>query len=179
MPNWSFGDVTVTGTRAGVLSFVERFVSDDDPRTVPGKRFFSRSFTGTKRSSSVADVLSDFEGQDEGAVCEHTLAVQFAWSVSHCIIDGYPQGNPSECITLSEACREDQVSVTIFASGDSFEEHVACDMFGSLSCEEKEFQPCRCRSCGEVSYLGPSEDLDEAECPECGECGLDWVETET
>ena len=38
MPNWAFGTVKVTGTREGVKSFVERFISSDDQSTVPGKR---------------------------------------------------------------------------------------------------------------------------------------------
>lgn len=41
MPNWAFGTVKVTGTREGVKSFVERFISSDDQSTVPGKRFFA------------------------------------------------------------------------------------------------------------------------------------------
>ena len=45
MPNWAFGTVKVTGTREGVKSFVERFISSDDQSTVPGKRFFARSFS--------------------------------------------------------------------------------------------------------------------------------------
>ena len=44
MPNWAFGYVNVTGTRDGIKSFIERFVSEDDPSTIPGKRFFARSF---------------------------------------------------------------------------------------------------------------------------------------
>lgn len=50
MPNWAFGTVKVTGTREGVKSFVERFISSDDQSTVPGKRFFARSFSEQKRS---------------------------------------------------------------------------------------------------------------------------------
>ena len=33
MPNWAFGYVNVTGTRDGIKSFIERFVSEDDPST--------------------------------------------------------------------------------------------------------------------------------------------------
>lgn len=36
MPNWAFGYVNVTGTRDGIKSFIERFVSEDDPSTIPG-----------------------------------------------------------------------------------------------------------------------------------------------
>ena len=53
MPNWAFGTVKVTGTREGVKSFVERFISSDDQSTVPGKRFFARSFSEQKREQSV------------------------------------------------------------------------------------------------------------------------------
>ena len=48
MPNWAFGYVNVTGTRDGIKSFIERFVSEDDPSTIPGKRFFARSFIQSK-----------------------------------------------------------------------------------------------------------------------------------
>ena len=41
MPNWAFGYVNVTGTRGGIKSFIERFVSEDDPSTIPDKRFFA------------------------------------------------------------------------------------------------------------------------------------------
>ena len=44
MPNWAFGTVKVTGTREGVKSFVERFISSDDQSSgfLPGA-FPSRS----------------------------------------------------------------------------------------------------------------------------------------
>ena len=51
MPNWAFGYVNVTGTRDGIKSFIERFVSEDDPSTIPGKRFFARSFIQSKRQA--------------------------------------------------------------------------------------------------------------------------------
>ena len=44
MPNWAFGDVDVTGTKAAVTSFSERFIFKEEPRTTPGKRIFGRSF---------------------------------------------------------------------------------------------------------------------------------------
>ena len=53
MPNWAFGYVNVTGTRDGIKSFIERFVSEDDPSTIPGKRFFARSFIQSKRQAFI------------------------------------------------------------------------------------------------------------------------------
>lgn len=63
MPNWAFGYVNVTGTRDGIKSFIERFVSEDDPSTIPGKRFFARSFIQSKRQAFIQDLLySSFAG---------------------------------------------------------------------------------------------------------------------
>lgn len=42
MPNWAFGYVNVTGTRDGIKSFIERFVSEDDPSTISGKLLVCR-----------------------------------------------------------------------------------------------------------------------------------------
>ena len=58
MPNWAFGYVNVTGTRDGIKSFIERFVSEDDPSTIPGKRFFARSFIQSKRQAFIDEAMS-------------------------------------------------------------------------------------------------------------------------
>ena len=128
MPNWAFGTVKVTGTREGVKSFVERFISSDDQSTVPGKRFFARSFSEQKREQSVKDAMEEFEGKADNETAEHSFLIMFAWSVWSCMIDGYPQRNDAECITLSEACMEDHVAVEIRSTetGMCFEEHVTC-----------------------------------------------------
>ena len=93
MPNWAFGTVKVTGTREGVKSFVERFISSDDQSTVPGKRFFARSFSEQKREQSVKDAMEEFEGKADNETAEHSFLIMFAWSVWSCMIDGYPQRN--------------------------------------------------------------------------------------
>lgn len=90
MPNWAFGTVKVTGTREGVKSFVERFISSDDQSTVPGKRFFARSFSEQKREQSVKDAMEEFEGKADNETAEHSFLIMFAWSVWSCMIDGYP-----------------------------------------------------------------------------------------
>lgn len=59
MPNWSFGYVNVTGTRDGIKSFIERFVSEDDPSTIPGKRFFARSFIQSKRQAFIDEAMKN------------------------------------------------------------------------------------------------------------------------
>ena len=178
MPNWAFGTVKVTGTREGVKSFVERFISSDDQSTVPGKRFFARSFSEQKREQSVKDAMEEFEGKADNETAEHSFLIMFAWSVWSCMIDGYPQRNDAECITLSEACMEDHVAVEIRSTetGMCFEEHVTCDEDGNLNHAERDLSRCKCRNCGEISLFGSFEDLDDAECSECGECGFDRCE---
>ena len=96
------------------------------------------------------------------------------------MIDGYPQRNDAECITLSEACMEDHVAVEIRSTetGMCFEEHVTCDEDGNLNHAERDLSRCKCRNCGEISYFGSFENLDDAECSECGECGFDRCEEE-
>lgn len=180
MPNWAFGNVKVTGTREGVKSFVERFISSDDQSTVPGKRFFARSFSEQKREQSVKDAMEEFEGKADNETAEHSFLIMFAWSVWSCMIDGYPQRNDAECITLSEACMEDHVAVEIRSTetGMCFEEHVTCDEDGNLNHAERDLSRCKCRNCGEISRFGSFEDLDDTECSECGECGFDRCEEE-
>lgn len=77
MPNWAFGTVKVTGTREGVKSFVERFISSDDQSTVPGKRFFARSFSEQKREQSVKDAMEEFEGKADNETAEHSFLIMF------------------------------------------------------------------------------------------------------
>ena len=110
----------------------------------------------------------------------HSFLIMFAWSVWSCMIDGYPQRNDAECITLSEACMEDHVAVEIRSTetGMCFEEHVTCDEDGNLNHAERDLNRCKCRNCGEISYFGSFENLDDAECSECGECGFDRCEEE-
>lgn len=86
MPNWAFGTVKVTGTREGVKSFVERFISSDDQSTVPGKRFFARSFSEQKREQSVKDAMEEFEGKADNETAEHSFLIMFAWSVWSCMM---------------------------------------------------------------------------------------------
>ena len=49
MPNWAFGIVEVSGTKTEIESFIGRFISDDDPPTIAGKRYFARSFLNEER----------------------------------------------------------------------------------------------------------------------------------
>lgn len=90
----------------------------------------------------------------------------------------YPQNSPSECLTLSEACAEDGVSVMIQTSepGICFEEHITCDDTGTVEHTEKDLLAYKCRHCGEITSFASFEDPDDQECPECGNCGFDRCE---
>lgn len=180
MPNWAFGNVKVTGTREGITSFIERFVSEDDPSTVAGKRFFARSFIHEKRQELIDEAMAEFENKAPEDTAEYTFVAMFAWSAYSCLIDGYPQRNDKECITLAEACVEDQVSVVIQTSepGMCFEEHITGDEGGTVIHEERELSTYKCRHCGETMALASFEDPEDQDCPECGECGFDRCEEE-
>ena len=180
MPNWAFGNVKVTGTREGITSFIERFVSEDEPSTVAGKRFFARSFIHEKRQELIDEAMAEFENKALEDTAEYTFVAMFAWSAYSCLIDGYPQQNKEECITLVDACVEDHVSVEIHSTetGMCFEEEITCDESGDLFNSESDLSRCKCRNCDEISHFGSFEDLEEAECPECGECGFDRCEEE-
>lgn len=86
--------------------------------------------------------------------------------------------SPSECLTLSEACAEDGVSVMIQTSepGICFEEHITCDDTGTVEHTEKDLLAYKCRHCGEITSFASFEDPDDQECPECGNCGFDRCE---
>lgn len=43
MSDWASGIVDVTGTKASIEAFLNRFLYDAEPPTVPGVRYFARS----------------------------------------------------------------------------------------------------------------------------------------
>ena len=105
MPNWAFGDVVVTGIRKAVTSFAERFVSEHEPKTIPGKRHFGRSFLDDDRAY-VLDVIRDrFEGLGDEEQASVSITVSFANSANACLIFRYPVVKPEDCISLSDACK--------------------------------------------------------------------------
>ena len=174
MPNWAMGDVTVTGTRDGITSFISRFVTEDDPRTIPGKRFFARSFLDDRRPS-VTDEIPEPATADEQIT--YTFPVSFAWSAYSCVVSGYPERNQEECITLKEACIEDQVEVriTTIEYGMCLEEEIQCTAAGELEVSERSLRQARCPSCGEIQSVGSFDELSEVECSECYRTGLEEV----
>lgn len=89
MPNWACGTVEVTGTRMGIKSFLERFITNDEPSTLPGKKFFARSFLGEKRQELMREAEECFRTQDAKEIGTMNIHPDFAWSAYSCLIDGY------------------------------------------------------------------------------------------
>jgi len=174
MPNWAMGDVSITGTRTEVLAFSDRFIADDAESTVPGKKYFARSFVDIPRKTLHGDIEDFFRHAAEDEERTMSLLVTFAWSAMSCLIDGYPQHNTKDCITLAEACVEDHVSVEIHTSetGMCFEEEITCDKSGFITNVERDLQRFVCPECGESSWLASFEDPDDYECWECSHEGL-------
>ncbi|MDO4177453.1 MAG: hypothetical protein Q4D99_08305 [Bacillota bacterium] len=179
MPNWACGTVEVTGTRMGIKSFLERFITNDEPSTLPGKKFFARSFLGEKRQELMREAEECFRTQDAKEIGTMVIYPDFAWSAYSCLIDGYPQRAP-ECITLTDACKEDGVTVRIRTAehGMCFEEDISCNRNGDLSSVCKDLQTVRCKSCGNTQSLASFEDIEEVECYECGECCMEPLKEE-
>lgn len=180
MPNWAMGDVFITGTRKKVLEFSDRFITEDNQSTVPGKRFFARSFIDIPRKTLRADIEDFFRHATDDEERTMSFFVSFAWSAMSCLIDGYPQSNTQECITLAEACVEDHVSVEIHTSEPSmcFEEEIACDYNGNTTNIRRDLSVFVCPECGATTCLSAFEDPDEAECCNCGHEGLDFAPRE-
>lgn len=174
MPNWAIGSVDVTGTREAVLAFSDRFITDDEISTVPGRKCFARSFLEESREDFRNEIKEFFKSAASDEKRTFNLGVMFAWSATSCMINGYPQANPNECITLAEACTEDCVSVEIHTSetGMCFEEEITCDEDGNCTDVERDMDSYRCPECGEVWCLASFEDPDDYECCECGHQGL-------
>ena len=171
MPNWAMGQVTVKGEKAHIVSFVERFISHDDPSTIPGKKYFARSFLEAHRDTVLQDMILP---TDPSEPAELTFLASFAWSAHSCIVSGYPESHEDECITLIDACMEDLVDVEIRTSepGLCFEEELICTQDGSFTETERDLSCVRCPHCGAYQSAGSFDDPDELECYECGEIGL-------
>lgn len=179
MPNWACGSVSVSGTRENVKKFAGRFIYKDEVniKTAEHGRFFARSFIWQKKQHALMEVDIQFRHQEEHTENTCMFSVDFAWSAMSCLMDGYPQKDPN-CITLSDACVEDQVSVEIETEegGMGFEEYIFCDKDGSVSSNCEDMPSFECQSCHSTMSIPSYGDLDDYECCECGECNWKKVE---
>ena len=177
MPNWAYGSVSITGTKQNIFMFANRFICEDDednPTQLRKQKFFARSFVQSPRQVVHDDIEIIFSDIPANIVGEFPLDVEFAWSAHCCLIDGYPQKFPTECITLVDACKEDHVSVEIITEegGMCFEEYITCDEHGHMTSESKELVQYECPNCGTMMGIASFIDTNGYSCYECGECGL-------
>ena len=56
MPNWAYGHTDITGTKAAILSFVNRYIFPDEPTTIDGVKYFARSFLHVDREEIKAEI---------------------------------------------------------------------------------------------------------------------------
>jgi len=167
MPNWANGTVSVSGKPKDIQKFCQYFIfQEDDGNESMNKKYFARSFYWDSWENFKKEILTG-----EGA----TFNIDFAWSVTSCLIDGYPTRDlKNECITLSEACKECNVYVEIEAEegGIGFEEHIEVDEKGELVCDSCEDMPSyKCKMCGESMLIASSRDPSDEECWNCDEIG--------
>ena len=176
MPNWAFGEVTITGTEMDIKSFLQRFLQPSEPHAVEGKKYFARSFLYENRELYEKD-LGDLFREEQKETNTFILPVEFAWSASSCVIGRYPTIYPDTCITLQEACKEDQVDVRIVTTeyGLCFSEEITCSASGELEDKCSPLREAVCEKCGTRQSISCFEDYDEAVCCECAQEGLQPV----
>lgn len=104
MPNWAYGHTDITGTKAAILSFVNRYIFPDEPTTIDGVKYIARSFLHVDREEIKAEIEEAFRGVPQDEEREFRIYPDYAWSASTCVESGYPEHWPDTCITLQDAC---------------------------------------------------------------------------
>ena len=85
MSDWASGIVDVTGTKASIEAFLNRFLYDAEPSTVPGVRYFARSVLYESRDKIQEDLDCVFLDVPEGEEREYRVYPEFAWSAAYCL----------------------------------------------------------------------------------------------
>jgi len=176
MPNWACGTVSITGPKQNILKFADRFIYNEqaDSDNKPEHRFFARSFSSYTQAGMTDEIEALFADTKPGTEATFSLPIDFAWSAYSCLIKGYPQDFAEECITLSDACKLDGVSVEIQTDepGMCFEETITCDKDGNIDAQSCEMPAYTCPHCDATHAYPSFVGLDESACYECGEIGL-------
>ena len=170
MSDWASGIVDVTGTKASIEAFLNRFLYDAEPSTVPGVRYFARSVLYESRDKIQEDLDSVFLDVPEGEEREYRVYPEFTWSAAYCLAGLYSMKHPGQCAGLADACVEDQVDVIIRTKAVSggFQELIQCNRIGVLVCQADSLHDARCKNCGQIESMADFETLDDLECSECG-----------
>lgn len=170
MPNWCYGYVKVSGRAKDIKKFCRYFLYEEETEKEAElkKKYFARSFMNRSWKDFKKDMLDDYEPNEKTTI---EFSVDFAWSCTSCIIEGYPQQEPKKCVTLEYACKKCNVRVEITTEeeGCCFEEHIVADKTGIIVNDCIEMPSYKCYNCGNEQSMPTNADLDDRECCECGE----------
>lgn len=177
MSHIASGTVLITGKKESIIRFTNRFVfQNDEKKTLPNHRYFAKSSIPGKREKTYGEIIMCFNAEAEGSEFGIAFDAEFDRSACRCLVDGYPQQFPDECVTLVEACKEDGVSVEIRTGEESgvYEEHIRCDSGGNISATRYPMPVYICAHCGEKTTIPTFIEDDYVDCENCGEC--EWKE---
>ena len=179
MPNWCIGTTIITGEKRNIRNFLDRFLSYDEDNEEKPKKYFARSFITNTIAKEKENLNNELKNYKEKDICEYNLVVDYAWSGYLCLIYNYPQIYKDRCISLKDACIEDNVDVKILTEepGMCFEEVITCNKKGNINYECLDMPTYKCKNCGNEQCESRNTDFDELECYECGTIGKDnWKE---
>lgn len=174
MPNWCGGVITVEGKKENVMNFCRLFIFEEeegkkgtDDKTI---RYFARSFIHEDWKGFEEEFFKDYK---EGEDAEIQFLVDFAWSASSCLIDGYPTKDnaDNQLITLAEACKlyDVKVDITTEEPGMGFEEEITADK-NDVNYSSTKMVEYECE-CGNIQGVSKHYAFSEVECYECGKTG--------
>ncbi len=145
------------GSPKDVENFCKLFLFEDNNENK--KKYFARSF--------IYQNWKEFKKANLGG-SEAGFNVNFAWSCSSCMFDGYPQDNPLTCVTLEWAMKEYNVKVEIETEegGMGFEEKIITEN-GKPVYSSKDMPEYICQKCGNKQQIASNCDLENEECYEC------------
>jgi hypothetical protein len=170
MPNWSSGNISISGKKENVKEFLKFFVYQDEANGEElDRRYFARSFVQENTYQELIDKYKEeFENKEENISID--IYTEFAWSVYSCLIDGYPQQEPNKNLTIIEALLKYPVNISIETEepGMGFEEEIYYNTENTeLEYKEYDMPVYVCKKCG-CEIIAPTDlDMSELECYEC------------
>lgn len=171
MPNLARGYMDVSGTKESVTAFVMRIYMDGRPSSADMEQHFACTVSSDKYQKILYEIDDLFHGLQKHEERQFRIYVEFAWSAHVCLISGYPEDAPGKCITLPDACRLDQVDVSIHTEEPlmGFREKTHCDRNGELHEEVEDLSDTAiCKQCGAAIEFDPFDTMEDLRCSHCG-----------
>lgn len=179
MPNWSSGNVSISGKKENVKEFLKFFVYQDEANGEElDRRYFARSFIEENTYQELIDKhKEEFENKEETINID--VYIEFAWSVYSCLIDGYPQKTPNKNLTIIEALKKYPVTISIETEEPNmgFEEELYYNTANTEMVYKEYSMPVyACKKCGYEITAPTDLDVSELECYECENCEAEEFE---